>query len=197
MEGFVTGVFEASAAVKAQAGTALAPAIVRAAELIAASYRKGGILYTCGNGGSAADAQHLAGEMVGRYKRDRPPLAAVSLSTDPSTITCIANDYGYDEIFSRQVAALATARDVVLGISTSGQSKNVLLAMQAARARGAGTVGLTGGTGGELARSVDVAIIVPHTYTPRIQECHLTTLHVLSELIEYLVLGLPLPTGPG
>lgn len=193
LQSFVADVFTASAEVKRQAGESITGAVVAAAELIANAYRQGGILYTFGNGGSAADAQHLAGELVGRYSRTRAPLAAFSLSTDPSALTCIANDFSFEEVFSRQVRAAVTARDVVLGITTSGRSTNVILGLEAAREKGARTIVLTGGDGGQVLDRADVAIVAPSGYTPRIQECHVTVLHALSELIEHLVLGMPLP----
>ena len=191
LSGFVREVFDTSARIKQAAGSALADDIVRAAQTIAETYAKGGTVYTFGNGGSASDAQHLVGELLGRYHRNRRPLAAVALSTDPSTLTCIANDFSYDEIFSRQVEGLARPQDVVVGFTTSGRSPNVIKGLQAARAAGARTIAFTR-EGGEVVEVVDVAIKVPASYTPRIQECHLTSLHALCELIELLVVDLPL-----
>ncbi len=191
---FSRDVFTASAQVKQAAGEALAEGIVQAARLIAQTYAEGGVVYAFGNGGSAADAQHLVGELIGRYHRDRRPLAAVTLSADPSTVTCIGNDYGYAEIFARQVQGLATSRDTVVGITTSGRSPNVVAGLKAAQAAGARTVALTGGSGGDVVALADVSLVVPSSETPRIQECHTTAIHALSELIEWLVLDLPLPS---
>ena len=190
---FVRSVFEASAATKQAAAEQLGDAIVAASKLVAECYARGGALYAFGNGGSAADAQHFVGELIGRYHRNRPPLAAVALSTDPSALTCIANDYSYADVFARQVTALARTGDVVIGITTSGRSANVVTGLIAARAAGAATIALTGGDGGDVLAHADVAIVVPATYTPRIQECHTTAIHAMSELVEALALGLPLP----
>lgn len=186
----VIATFAASAATKQAAGPAIAEAVARAARLVAASYAAGGRLYVFGNGGSAADAQHLAGELVGRYRASRRPLAAVALSTDTSALTCIANDFAYEEVFARQVAALAGPTDVVIGITTSGRSPNVVAGLRAAREVSAKTVAFTGGDGGDVVAVADVAIVVPASETSRIQECHLTALHALTELIEQLVLGI-------
>jgi D-sedoheptulose 7-phosphate isomerase len=143
-----------------------------------------GTLWTFGNGGSAADAQHLTGELIGRYRLDRRPLPAVTLTSDPTTITCIANDYGFDDVFSRQVQALARPRDVVAAFTTSGRSPNVVTGLSSARARGATTVLFTGGEGGPALEFADHALIVPSSTTPRIQELHTFLLHVISERID-------------
>jgi D-sedoheptulose 7-phosphate isomerase len=148
------------------------------------SFKAGGKLLILGNGGSAADAQHFAGEMVGRFYFDRNPLPAISLSTDTSVITCVGNDYSFDEIFSRQVRALASDRDVVFGISTSGNSENVYRAFLAAREAGAATVLLTGARKGRIETISDVVIAVPSADTPRIQEMHLFVEHFICENIE-------------
>ncbi len=145
---------------------------------------KGGTIYFCGNGGSAADAQHLAAELVGRFKRERRALASVALSTDSSVLTCVGNDYSFDEIFSRQVEALVRQGDVLVGISTSGNSRNVLRGIQAAKQQGAITVGLIGNDGGELANQCDHALIIPSANTARIQEMHILIGHILCELID-------------
>jgi D-sedoheptulose 7-phosphate isomerase len=138
----------------------------------------------CGNGGSAADAQHLAAELVGRLVRDRRPLPGLALSTDSSALTCIANDFGYDEVFSRQVQGLGRAGDVLIAISTSGNSTNVIRAVEVAKPIGITTVGLLGRAGGALAPMVDLPIIVPVEETARIQEAHIFLGHVLCALIE-------------
>jgi len=164
----------------------LLPTVARVATELIACYSRGGILYTFGNGGSAADAQHLAGEMIGRYLRERRPLPAVALSTDPSVSTCIANDYGYDDVFSRQVTALARAGDMVIGFSTSGTSPSVVAGLAAARAAGALTVLFTGRRAdrGVVADLVDIALIAPAPETARAQELHVLMLHMISDLVD-------------
>lgn len=159
-------------------------AVARAAELIVDALRDGGTVLAFGNGGSASDATHFAAELVGRYLLDRDGLPAVSLSDNPSAITAISNDYGYERVFARQVEALGRAGDVALGISTSGRSGNVLAALEAARANGLTTVVLTGGDGRPAREAADVCIAVPSAETPRIQEGHTLVLHILCELVE-------------
>ncbi len=151
---------------------------------IAEALAAGGKVLAFGNGGSAADAQHLAAELVGRFRRERPGLAALALSTDPSVLTALANDYGFEAVFRRQVEALGRPGDVAFAISTSGRSPNVLEALRAARARGLVTVGLTGGGGGSLRPLVDYMIDVPHADTQRIQEVHAMVVHVLCQAVE-------------
>jgi D-sedoheptulose 7-phosphate isomerase len=168
----------------AQAMEALLPAVREVAAMLCSAYESGGVLYTFGNGGSAADAQHFTGELIGHYKRDRRPLPAVTLSTDPTVMTCIANDYSYDDVFARQVTALARPGDVVAGFTTSGKSPNVVTALQAARAQGATTVLFSGGDGGPAAAFADHRLLVPTTVTPRIQEMHTFMLHVISETVD-------------
>lgn len=146
--------------------------------------RKGGKILLCGNGGSAADGQHLAAELTGRFIHDRRPLAAMALSTDTSVLTCIANDYSYDEVFARQVAGLGVAGDLLICISTSGNSKNVVRAAQEAQKRDMHTVGLLGGDGGQLRHLCTHSIVVPCAITARIQECHILIGHTLCGLIE-------------
>ena len=164
----------------------------RAVDLIAVAVTSGHKLVLFGNGGSAADAQHIATEFVGRFLRERRPLAAVALTTDTSALTAIANDYGYEEVFSRQVLALARPGDVALALSTSGQSPSVLRAVSACRSLGVRTIGLTGGNGGALAGMVDVSLRVSaSTLSPRIQETHILAGHVLCELVERRVCGEP------
>jgi D-sedoheptulose 7-phosphate isomerase len=177
--------FTESAAVKQQAAGVLAEPAAEVARRIAAALAAGHKMLICGNGGSAADAQHFAGEMVGRFKLPhRAALPVLALTTDTSVLTCVANDFSYDEVFSRQVEAFAQPGDVVLGLSTSGRSPNVLRALQTAKARGAVTVALVGGDGGPIGALVDLPLIVPSSDTTRIQECHLTLIHAISELIE-------------
>jgi D-sedoheptulose 7-phosphate isomerase len=137
-----------------------------------------------GNGGSAADAQHIAAEFVGRFNFDRPALPALALSVNSSCVTAIGNDFGFDQVFSRQIEALGAPGDVAIGITTSGNSPNVIRAMVAARKIGLKTVGFTGSTGGQLKEAVDHCICVPSDETPRIQECHILVGHVLSQLVE-------------
>ena len=147
-------------------------------------FEAGGVLYTMGNGGSAADAQHLTAEMVGRYRRERRPLPAVTLSVDPSVVTCVANDYGYEHVFRRQVEALVRPADVVVAFSTSGRSPSILAAVSEARRRGAYTAVLTGAGHEVPPGDVDELVVVPSTSTARIQEVHLLLLHVVSEQVD-------------
>lgn len=158
--------------------------VLRAARLIAESLSAGGKLLVFGNGGSAADAQHTAAELVGRFERDRKAMAAVALTTDTSILTSVGNDYGFDQIFARQVEGLGSQGDVALGISTSGQSANVRLAIQAARTIGMKTIALTGRDGGEMGRMADVHVNVPTGSAARAQEVHRTLLHVICGLVE-------------
>jgi len=146
--------------------------------------RGGGRVLAFGNGGSAADAQHLAGELVGRFRRDRAALSAIALTTDSSVVTAIGNDMGYESVFRRQVEAHGRPGDVAVGITTSGRSPNVVQALQRARERGLVTMGLTGGGGGQLAGAVDYLIDVPHAETARIQEVHVMVVHVLCQIVE-------------
>ena len=158
--------------------------VVDAAHAIIASIRGGGKLLAFGNGGSAADAQHMAAELVGRFLRERQGLAAVALTTDASVLTSVANDSGFERVFARQVEALGRPGDVALGISTSGQSANVIAAFVAATARQVRTIALTGRDGGGVGRAADIHINVPSDSTPRVQEVHRTLLHVICDLVE-------------
>ncbi len=162
----------------------LADVIVKAAKAITETYIAGGKLLLIGNGGSAADAQHIAGEMVGRFQLKRNGLSAIALTTDSSIITAVANDYGYDYVFSRQVEALANKGDVLMAITTSGTSSNVLKAVETARAKEVQVIGLTGHDGGKLKEISDITIVVPSNSTPRIQEAHITIGHILCGLVE-------------
>jgi D-sedoheptulose 7-phosphate isomerase len=162
----------------------LSAAIERACELIARALADDRKLLLCGNGGSAADSQHLAAEFTGRFVNDRRPLAALSLTTDTSALTCIANDYDFEEIFSRQIAALGRAGDCLLAISTSGNSANVVRAAETARSAGIHTIGLLGRDGGKLAKLCDLAIVVPSASTARIQEAHIFIGHALCAMVE-------------
>jgi D-sedoheptulose 7-phosphate isomerase len=177
--------FLESAEVKRQMAGLLAEPAAEAAARMVAALQGGRKVLVFGNGGSAADAQHFAGEMVGRFKLNgRVALPVLALTTDSTVLTCIANDFSYEEVFSRQVEAFAQPGDVVLGISTSGRSQNVLMALRAARERGAVTIALLGGDGGLIAPETDLPIIVTSTDTTRIQECHITLIHAISELVE-------------
>ncbi len=158
--------------------------IEKAARVMIESLRRGGKILVFGNGGSAADSQHMVAELVGRFKKERRPLAAIALTTNTSTLTAIGNDYGYDLTFSRQVEALGKPKDVAIGISTSGNSKNVIEAIKAARSLSLLTIGLLGGDGGKLKDKCDVSIIVGSKNTPRIQESHSLIGHILCELVE-------------
>jgi len=158
--------------------------VSRATEALIQAFKAGNKVILFGNGGSAADAQHIAAEFVGRFAFDRPALPAMALSVNTSCLTAIGNDYGFDSVFSRQLEALAHGGDVAVGISTSGQSPNVLRAMTTATRMGVHTVGMTGANGGKLADAVEYCICVPATETPRIQECHILIGHVISELVE-------------
>lgn len=162
-------------------------AIVDVAETIAAAFINDRKLLICGNGGSAADAQHIASEFVNRYLLERPPLPAVALTTDTSTITSIANDYAFDDVYAKQVKALGLEGDVLLAISTSGESENVLRAVRAAKAQGLYTVGLTGKDGGKLAPLTDISLVVRSDVTARIQEAHILAEHILCRLVDYIL----------
>ena len=188
----VTGHFQASIGVKQKAATVLAPAIARAAARIAGAVTGGHKVLSCGNGGSAADAQHFSSELLNRFELERPGLAALALTTDSSTLTSIANDYAYDQVFSRQVRALGQAGDVLLAISTSGNSANVVAAIRAAHELDMGVVALTGGSGGEIAALTgdgDIEIRVPSNSTARVQETHILVIHCLCDLIDRQVTG--------
>ena len=167
----------------------LEASISQAIDACVQSLQKGGKLMLCGNGGSAADSQHLAAEFTGRFIKDRPPIAAVALSTDTSALTCIGNDYSFNEIFARQVQALGKAGDCLIAISTSGNSGNVLAAVAAAKSLGISTIGLLGRDGGKLKAQCDIAIVVPSQVTARIQEAHILIGHSLCGAVE-LKLGL-------
>lgn len=160
------------------------PAIAAAASLCVEALRAGGKVLFCGNGGSAADAQHLAAELVGRYRLERKGLAALALTTDTSVLTSVANDYGYDDVFARQVEALGRRGDVLVGISTSGRSTNVLRAFAAARKLGLKTVAFTGGSGGEMVEVADISVIAPTAVTCHVQEMHIAAGHLLCGLVE-------------
>lgn len=151
---------------------------------IIATLRNGGKVILFGNGGSASDAQHIAAELIGRFKKDRRALPAIALSSNTSILTCLGNDYGFEKIFSRQIEAIGRSEDIAIGISTSGKSKNVILAIKEAKKLGMKTISFTGSNGGELANLTDFKIIIPSKETPRIQEAHITIAHIICELVE-------------
>lgn len=174
---------------KAREDEGLVSAVSRSVKVVVNSLRSGGKVLLLGNGGSAADCQHLAGEMVGRFKLERHALPAIALTVDTSVITSIANDYGFEFAFERQVEALARPGDVVMGFSTSGGSPNVLRALRRAKKLGAYTIGFTGANGGTMPQHCDICILAPSEQTPRIQEIHLTLVHIICELVEKSLAG--------
>jgi D-sedoheptulose 7-phosphate isomerase len=163
---------------------ALSPAIVKLGLMVRAALAAGNKIMLCGNGGSAADAQHIAAELIGRFKKERAPIGAIALTTDTSILTCVGNDYSFDDIFSRQVLGLARPGDVLIGISTSGNSANVIKAVQAAEERGCVTVALAGRDGGKLAPMCHQALVVPSGDTARIQEMHIMIGHMMCDFLE-------------
>jgi D-sedoheptulose 7-phosphate isomerase len=184
--------FSESAHLKLQSMDALAGPIAAAAERMVHCLKNDGKILACGNGGSAADAQHFSAELVNRFEMERPPLSAIALTTDTSTLTSIANDYDFDQVFSKQVRALGHAGDLLLAISTSGNSRNVVAAIHAAHEAQMVVIALTGRDGGKMAETVrpaDIHICVPAQSTARIQEVHLLTLHCLCDAIDCLLLG--------
>ena len=176
--------FKASCALKEKTLPALKEGIAKAASMIAAAIKSGRKLMTAGNGGSAADAQHIVAEFVGRFLVERPGLPAIALTTNPSTLTCIVNDYPAETLFSRQVEALGQAGDVLLAFSTSGNAKNVVEAVKAAKAKGIKTIAVTGEGGGAAGKIADLTLAVPSKETPRIQEVHVLVLHIICELVD-------------
>jgi D-sedoheptulose 7-phosphate isomerase len=161
--------------------------VLAAAEMLARVFKAGGKVLIFGNGGSAADAQHLAAEFVNRFQVERPPLAALALTTDTSILTAVANDYDFRQVFAKQVRALGRPGDLAWGISTSGNSANVVAGLDTARELGLKTLALSGGDGGPVAAAADLALIVPSRNTPRVQEVHITIGHALCDLVDYLL----------
>jgi len=162
----------------------LVPQIEQAARMMIKALKSGNKILFFGNGGSAADAQHLAAELIGRFLKERKSLPAIALTTDTSILTCLSNDYSFDIVFARQIEGLAKAGDIAFGISTSGNSKNVLEGLKKAKEMNCKTIGLLGGNGGTIAQSVDLAVTIPSKATPRIQESHITIGHILCGLVE-------------
>lgn len=188
----ITGHFQASAQTQLNAADALAPAIEQAARHMVHCLAQGGKILACGNGGSAADAQHFASKMINRFEQERPGLPAIALTADSSTLTSIANDHAYEQVFARQVKALGQPGDILLAISTSGNSHNVLQAVTAAHARSMPVIALTGRAGGGLAEQMqedDVFLCVPAESTARIQEVHLLIIHCLCDAVDSVLLG--------
>ena len=188
----VRGHFAASADLKTAAAPVLAEPLARAIACMAQCLGAGGKVLACGNGGSAADAQHFSAELLNRFEIERAPLAAIALTTDTSTLTAVGNDYAFELVFAKQVQGLGRAGDVLLAISTSGNSANVMAAMRVAKQAGMSIVALTGNGGGKMAALIgegDVQICVPHTMTARIQEVHLLSLHCLCDGIDTLLFG--------
>ncbi len=167
--------------------------ILLAAEKISSALQEGGKILIFGNGGSAADAQHMAAEFVNRFRFERSPLPAIALTTDTSVLTAIANDYAFTQVFAKQVLALGQRGDVALGISTSGRSENVLRGLAKAKEKGLFTIGLGGGLGGEMPKVTDLLLLVPSEETPRIQEAHLFFIHLVCELVEEAIFGKKTP----
>jgi D-sedoheptulose 7-phosphate isomerase len=191
-ESRVEELFQASIETKQTSLDSIKSAIVQAAEAMINTYRQQGKVLSCGNGGSAADSQHLSSELLNRFEREREGLAAIALTTDSSTLTSIANDYDYEKIFSRQVQALGNEKDLLIAITTSGHSANVLAAIQAAHQKNMVVIALSGNDGGKLSKvlkNTDIEIRVPSTSTARIQEVHLLVLHCLCDLIDQSLLG--------
>ena len=188
-EARVTSSIEASIKVKERllSSAELVSSVAKIVEILVNALEQGKKVLLFGNGGSAADAQHIAAEFVGRFAFDRPALPALALSVNTSSVTAIGNDYGFDQVFSRQIEALAHTDDVAIGISTSGNSPNVVGALLLSRKKGLHTIALTGCTGGNLKRAADYCICVPSNDTPRIQECHILIGHIISELVEQTI----------
>lgn len=173
-----------SISVKKEVLEKLTPQIETAATLLINTLKSGNKILFFGNGGSAADAQHLAAELIGRYRNNRPALPAIALTTDSSILTCLANDFGFETIFARQIEGLAKKGDLAVGLSTSGNSPNVLIGLKKAQELGCSTLALLGCSGGTIAPEVDLALTIPSKITARIQECHITIGHILCRLIE-------------
>jgi D-sedoheptulose 7-phosphate isomerase len=191
MQETIVKIFEESAQVKVKFARENAEKIVEVVQLIAQAFRDGKKVLIFGNGGSAMDASHIAAEFVNRFLMERPPLPAIALNTDVAVLTSISNDYDYSQVFSKQLSALGQEGDVVIGISTSGNSLNVIKAIEVAKKNGMKTVVLTGGAGGKLANMADYAFTVPTKHTPRIQETHITLGHTICQMVDEELFGHP------
>ncbi len=190
MKSQVISQLKESAQVKLKTADMLADLIVVAAKMIASSFRAGGKLLLIGNGGSAADAQHIAGELVGRFKLERRALPAIALTTNTSILTALGNDYHYDIVFARKVEAFANhKKDILIAISTSGNSANILNAVKTAKKQGIKTIAFTGKGGGKLKNMVDLSLTIPSNDTQRIQEAHIAVGHIICDLVEQMVFG--------
>ncbi len=187
MERLICSILEESISIKREFIKKNMANIISLSKKIAKAFSKNNKLLLCGNGGSAADAQHIAAEFVNRFIIERTPLPAIALTTDTSIITSIANDYSFEHVFSKQIKAIGRSGDVMLAISTSGNSENVIQAVKTAKDMGIYTAGLTGGDGGKLARIVDIPIIVGSNSVPRIQECHIMTGHIICQLVDHIL----------
>jgi len=191
MKDEITQVFKESADLKVQFVRQNAEALAQAIKTVVEAFKRGHKVLLFGNGGSAADAQHIAAEFVNRFMIERPPLPAIALTTDTSVLTSISNDYGYADTFAKQIKALGREGDVAVGISTSGTAANVVKAIKVAKDMGLKTLGLTGGNGGDLAKIVDLALVVDSTVVPRIQEVHITIGHVICEMVDRMLFQNP------
>ena len=189
MQDTIVKIFEESAQIKIKFARENAEKIVEVVQLIAQTFRVGKKVLIFGNGGSAMDASHIAAEFVNRFLMERPPLPAIALNTDVAVLTSISNDYDYSQVFSKQLTALGHEGDVVIGISTSGNSLNVIKAIEVAKKNGMKTVVLTGGTGGKLANMADFTLTVPTKHTPRIQETHITLGHTICQMVDEELFG--------
>jgi len=189
MQDTIIKIFEESAQVKIKFARENAEKIFEVVQLIAQTFRNGKKVLIFGNGGSAMDASHIAAEFVNRFLMERPPLPAIALNTDVAVLTSISNDYDYSQVFSKQLTALGHEGDVVIGISTSGNSLNVIKAVEVAKKNGMKTVVLTGGTGGKLANMADFTLTVPTKHTPRIQETHITLGHTICQMVDEELFG--------
>lgn len=184
MQTRIRSIVQESIRVKEAALAANLESVEKTAQVIIKAFQNNNRVFFCGNGGSAADSQHVAAEFIGRFQKERRALPAIALTTDTSILTCLSNDYSYDIVFARQIEALGRPGDVIVGISTSGKSPNVLKAFEKAKALGMTTVAWTGNDGGPMAKVADIAIIVPSKVTARVQEAHITLFHALCEVVE-------------
>jgi len=189
MKDTISKIFEESAQLKVKFARENVDRIIEVVQLIAQAFREGKKVLLFGNGGSATDASHIAAEFVNRFLLERPPLPAIALNTDPAVLTSISNDYDYSQIFSKQLAALGNEGDVVIGISTSGNSPNVIKAIEVAKKNGMRTIVLTGGTGGKMANMAEYTFIVPTKVTARVQETHITLGHAICQLVDEELFG--------